>query len=393
MALFGKNENEAAYTGGKKHWADVIKNTGPGELMIWRQPEEDFNTNSTLIVMPGEEAIFIKGGTVEQVFENGTYQLSTDNYPFISRLRNAFTGGVSTFNCVVYFVRKADSMEILWGTDSPIQVRDKYWGVRTDARARGAYKVRIANPTKFLEKLVGNNIPYQTQDDLNKYFRHELQGKVKSAVSKFLNSLTQELIGIDAYLDELSEQVEPYINEALEYYGLKCVKFTLSGLDVDVTKYDILDESQIGLIAKDRFEKGKELEFRTSKAGVDMLGNDWGRVQGVEILKDLANNPNSGGVAAAGAGMGMGIGAAGAFGSIAQQVFAPVNNEFAVQPNTSPQSGPSGRFTQQSAVTNQSQPTVEDPVEVLGKLKKLLDAGLIEQAEYDAKKEEILSRM
>lgn len=42
MALFGKNPNEAAYTGGKKHWADVIKNTGPGELLIWRQPEEDF---------------------------------------------------------------------------------------------------------------------------------------------------------------------------------------------------------------------------------------------------------------------------------------------------------------------------------------------------------------
>lgn len=75
MALFNKNPNEVAYTGGKKHWADVIKNTGSGELLIWRQPEEDFNTNSTLIVMPGEEAIFIKGGTVEQVFENGTYRL------------------------------------------------------------------------------------------------------------------------------------------------------------------------------------------------------------------------------------------------------------------------------------------------------------------------------
>lgn len=67
MALFGKNPNEVAYTGGKKHWADVIKNTGPGELLIWRQPEEDFNTNSTLIVMPGEEAIFIKGGNIEEV--------------------------------------------------------------------------------------------------------------------------------------------------------------------------------------------------------------------------------------------------------------------------------------------------------------------------------------
>ena len=34
-----------------------------------------------------------------------------------------------------------------------------------------------------------------------------------------------------------------------------------------------------------------------------------------------------------------------------------------------------------------------DPVEVLSKLKSMLDAGLISQSEYDAKKNEILSRL
>ena len=379
MALFNKNPNEVAYTGGKKHWADVIKNTGPGELLIWRQPEEDFNTNSTLIVMPGEEAIFIKGGTVEQVFESGTYKLSTENYPFISRLRNAFTGGISTFNCVVYFVRKADSKEIRWGTDSPIQVRDKVWGVRTDARVRGAYKVRIENPAKFLEKLIGNNVPFQFQEELDKYFASEFQGKIKAAVSKFLNALEQELIGIDAYMDELSEKIEPYIDEIISDYGLKCVRFSLAGLDIDNTKYDQMDESIM------------------KKQELGILGDDWGRVQGVEVLKDLANNPGAGGVAAAGAGMGMGIGAAGAFGSIAQQVFAPAQNGFAPQQPTNPtQNVPSGRFTQKNATASSTQADAsipEDPMEVLGKLKKMLDAGLIEQAEYDAKKSEILNRM
>ena len=292
MALFNKNPNEAAYVGGKKHWTDVIKNSGSGELLIWRQPEEDFNTNSTLVVMPGEEAIFIKGGTVEQVFENGTYKLSTDNYPFISRLRNAFSGGISTFNCVVYFVRKADSKEIRWGTETPIQVRDKVWGVRTDARVRGAYKVRIENPAKFLEKLIGNNIPFQFQEELDKYFASEFQGKIKTAVSKFLNALEQELIGIDAYMDELSEKIEPYIDEIVSDYGLKCVKFSLAGLDIDTTKYDVIDASQIELIARSRGYQG-------DKAGLDILGSDWGRIQGAGILRDLANNPGAGGVAAA----------------------------------------------------------------------------------------------
>lgn len=384
MSIF-KNDNESAYVGGRKHWTDVIKNSGNGDLLIWRQPEEDFNTNSTLIVMPGEEAIFIKGGTIEQVFENGTYKLSTENYPFISRLRNMFSGGVSTFNCVVYFVRKADSAEIIWGTDSPIQVRDKVWGIRTDAKVRGAYKVRIDNPAKFLEKLIGNNIFNQAQDELNKYFRNEFQGKIKAAVSRFLNSLNQELIGLDAYLDELSDKVEPFIDEALADYGLKCVKFSLSGLDIDISKYDQLDASQIELIARTRGYQG-------DKAGLDILGTDWARVQGVNVLRDLANNPGAGGVAAAGAGMGMGIGAAGAFGAIAQQVFAPVTGGTPQQGQfVPPQSG--GRFVQKPAESEQPKEPSQDPMEVLGKLKKLLDAGLIEQAEYDAKKREVLSRM
>ena len=52
MSLF-RNKNEQAYVGGKKHWTDVLKNSGPANALLWRLPEEDFNTNSTLIVMPG----------------------------------------------------------------------------------------------------------------------------------------------------------------------------------------------------------------------------------------------------------------------------------------------------------------------------------------------------
>ncbi len=386
MALFRKNPNEVAYAGGKKHWTDVIKNTGPGELLIWRQPEEDFNTNSTLVVMPGEEAIFIKGGTVEQVFENGTYKLSTENYPFISRLRNAFSGGISTFNCVVYFVRKAHSVEIRWGTDSPIQVRDKLLGVATKLRARGSYKVQIGNPAKFLEKLVGNNIQMQFQEELNKYFINEFQSKIKSVIARALNETNTELLGIDARLDEFSEVIEPFMQETLDNYGLKCVKFVVSAIDIDDDelrrKYD-----EIGM---DAIAKIKNAQ--ADKAVMGVLGDDWGKQQAANILSSIANNPGAGGVAAAGAGMGMGIGAGSVFGSMAQQMFTPMNPN-PVQPQQSAGPAASGRFTQRSADQAAPAASAEDPIEVLGKLKKMLDAGLIEQSEYDLKKQEILRRM
>lgn len=378
MALFGKNPNEVAYTGGKKHWADVIKNTGPGELLIWRQPEEDFNTNSTLIVMPGEEAIFIKGGTIEQTFDNGTYKLSTENYPFISRLRNAFTGGISTFNCVVYFVRKAHSMEIFWGTDSPIQVRDPIMRIATSIQARGSYKVQVGNPGKFLTKMLGNNVPFLAQGELNNYFIGEFQQHIKSAIARAIRDSNQEIMGICAEQDILAQNIHPILQEILDDYGLKLITFSIMALD----------------IPENDPNRQKLEEAFANKGVMGILGDDWGRQQATEILHSLANNPGAGGMAAAGAGMGMGVAAGGVFAGMAQQMFSPMQQQ--TSPQQPIQTTQSSRFVQRNVAnetTTTAQSTSEDPVVALQKLKTMLDAGLIPQEVYNSKMNEILSRM
>lgn len=375
MALFGRNLNEDAYVGGKKHFADVIKNSGPGELLIWRQPEEDFNTNSTLVVMPGEEAIFIKGGNIEQTFDSGTYKLSTENYPFIGRLRNAFTGGVSTFNCVVYFVRKAHSMEIYWGTDSPIQVRDPVMMIATSVQARGAYKIQIDDGGKLLTKILGNNVPFLMQGELNKYFINEFQQHIKSSLARAILESNKEILGICAEQDVMAERVRPILEEILDDYGIKLVSFTIAALDIP-----------------DNDPNRQRLENAFASKGVmNILGADWGRQQASEILHTMAANPGAGGSAAAGAGMGMGMAAGGAFASMAQEMFAPMTSQQAAIQH--PQQ--SGRFQQRgsSEAVAQARQQHEDPVVALTKLKQMLDAGLITQTIYDAKMNEILGRM
>ena len=379
MGLFDRNPNETAYVGGKKHWTDVIKNSGPGDLLIWRQPEEDFNTNSTLIVMPGEEAIFIKGGNIEQTFDSGTYKLSTENYPFISRLRNAFSGGISTFNCVVYFVRKAHSMEIFWGTDSPIQVRDPVMMISTSVQARGSYKVQVDNPGKFLTKMVGNNVPFIMQGELNNYFISEFQQHIKSSLARAIRSANQEILGICAEQDILAGQIHPILQEILDDYGLKLITFTIAAID----------------IPENDPNRQKLEEAFANKSVMRILGDDWGRQQASEMLHTLAANPGAGGIAAAGAGMGMGMAAGGVFAGMAQQMFTPMQQQVPIQQQQPVQTAPSGRFQQRGAAAPapQTAQSSEDPVEALKKLKTMLDAGLIPQEVYLSKMNEILSRM
>jgi len=361
MGLFNKkNPNESAYIGGKKHFTDVIKNSGIGELLIWRQPEEDFNTTSTLIVMPGEEAIFIKGGGIEQVFSNGTYKLSTENYPFVSRLRNYFSGGISSFNCVVYFVRKAHSEEILWGTDSPIQVRDRVLGIATKLKARGAYKIQVDNPSKFLEKLIGNNVSFLQQDSIPKYFRSEFQSKIKSSIASAVTNSNIELLGIDARLDEFSNVIQPFLQEIFDDYGLRLVKFSVAACDIaDDELRNKYDEYGIENLQKMR-------NAQSDKVVMGILGEDWGRQQAVNIMSNISNNPGAGSLATAGAGLGIGVAAGNTLGTISTQIFSAANTP---------------------------QQTTQIQIEKIKQLKELLDIDAITQTEFDDKKKEILSKM
>ena len=303
MGLFNnKNPNETAYVGGKKHFTDVIKNSGPGELLLWRQPEEDFNTNSTLIVMPGEEAIFINGGNIEQVFTSGTYKLNTNNYPFISRLRNAFSGGISTFNCVVYFVRKAVSMEIYWGTDSPIQVRDPIFQIACDVQARGSYKVSIEDSAKFLTLMIGNNVFLTTQAELTNFFRSQFLMHIKSNLAKAIKNSGEELIGINAQQEVIANELSKIISGIFDEYGIYLQTFSVESIDV-------VDN-----------ENRQKLEDAISSKGVmGILGDNWERQKQFELMKDVANNPTN--FAGMGAGIGAGIGMGGAFSSMANGMF------------------------------------------------------------------------
>ena len=290
--------------------------------MIWRQPEEDFNNNSTLIVMPGEAAIFVNEGRIEEVFYSGTYRLSTENYPFLSRLRNSLSGGISAFHCVVYFVRAAHTMEIKWGTASPIEVRDKVLGIATKMRARGAYKVEVENPALFLNKLIGSRVLSTTEADLDRYFAQEFQSKIKSAISTAVQNRNGEILGIDSRMDELSQVIAPMLNGLMAEYGLRCAGFAISAIDVDDTEL----RRQYDAMGMDAIAKMRNAQ--ADRAVMDLLGDKWEKQQSVYLMGQMIDNVGGGdggadSAVSSGANLGMGLAAMGMMGSMAQQMVQP----------------------------------------------------------------------
>lgn len=389
MGLFKKNENETAFVGGKKNFREVIKNEGTEGALFWKDPREDFNSNTTLIVKPGEQAIFVNEGKIEQVFEEGTYVLQTKNYPFLSRIPNSLTGGISKFNAVIYFANTTSAKTLRWGTQRPLQVRDcKYDIDNISIRARASYSIKITNPAVFLRELYGNQQSDYSFEEIEDELRDKMYAYIQDAIKQRLNHYEQGIHEATENLVSLSKQVAPNIEEIVMDFGLSLKNFLIEDIEIDPESANVYKEMNKSSVWK---RQGTNFQEATM----------------MDVMKEAAKNPGSGGMANMGMGLGMGVATGNYMGTMAGQMMNPMYQQPMYQ---QPMYQPLVAGQMQAVSNNMQQPMAgqmqnmpndsqqpdsgqEDPMAVLGKLKQLMDAGLIEKEEYDAKKAEVLSRL
>ena len=69
---------------------------------VWKFPYNNIVTGARLIVNQSQEAIFVSGGQIADVFGPGTHTLSTGNLPILSRLINIPFGKKTPFTAEVW---------------------------------------------------------------------------------------------------------------------------------------------------------------------------------------------------------------------------------------------------------------------------------------------------
>ncbi|MBR2188483.1 MAG: SPFH domain-containing protein, partial [Eubacterium sp.] len=220
----------------------VIEYQGSNDVLIYKFPEEEFNTHSKLIVRPSQEAIFIRGGQMADSMSPGTYTLKTGNIPILSKLINLPSDGQSPFQASVYFVNKTMAWDMKWGIPEQIRILDPIYGMPVNASASGSMAVQIAEPRRFLEKMVGT-ADIVTKDMLQAQFRSLIVAKVKKALSQLLRKFGFETM--NEYLEELSVSLSPDISAEMEDYGVTLQKFLIDRIKLDDKDVARIDQQTI----------------------------------------------------------------------------------------------------------------------------------------------------
>lgn len=295
---------------------DVVKYNGGSDVFAWKYPNEELGTWTQLIVNKSQEAILVNEGRAIALFGHGRYTLDTKNVPLLKNIVNIPFGGRSPYTAEVWYINKAQNLDIRWGTPSPVQIQDPKYGVFVPVRSNGTFGIRIADSWKFLTKLVGTVSAFD-KTTVSNYFRGLYISQVKDIISSYFVQKQISIVEINAYINELSQHMRERIAPVMLDYGVDLVSFYVN--DISVPEDDTAVKQLKDALAK--------------RAEMNIIGYNYQQGRSFDVLEGLAKNPGSSAPTFLGIGASLGSGSAvgSAFNNIAQQMQPQNLNDSSIQ--------------------------------------------------------------
>ncbi|NLB83244.1 MAG: SPFH domain-containing protein [Synergistaceae bacterium] len=303
-------------------------NPGPGseDLLAWRyrdqtNPEksDELGTWSQLVVGESQEAILFRNGQALDLFGPGRYTLSTANVPLLSRVVNLPFGGESPFKAEVWFVNKIHVLDVKWGTAVPLQLQDPKYGILLPVRSYGQFGVRVEDSRKFLIKLVGA-LPRFDRESLVRYFRGLLLTRAADLISTYLVHKKISIVEVNAFLDEISDEMLARVRPLLGQYGIEVVNFFVNSINIPE------EDPAVAELKKTLTERAK----------MEVLGYSYQQMRSFDALDKAASNEGGGSLINAGLGLGIGVGMGGPFGKMAGEMGQNLSSDDSTQTRTVP---------------------------------------------------------
>ena len=294
-------------------WLDSTDDT-----IVWRFPDEDhaIKMGAKLTVREGQTAIFVNEGQIADVFKPGLFTLNTQNLPILTKLRSWKYGFDSPFKAEVYFVSTRNFLDIKWGTQNPIMMRDADFGV-VRLRAFGTYGIRVVDAGVFLKEVVGTDGEY-TRDKIE----GQLRSMLVSAFTQLVSKANIPALDLAANYASIGDQARGQMDQEFQRFGLSLTRFLIENISVPPEVEKMLDtRSRMGIVG----DMGRYMQFQTA-----------------DSIPEAAAAGGS-----AGAAMGMGAGVA-----MGQQMMSGMAASMPpVQQSPPPQSAGPAAATPQAAAT------------------------------------------
>jgi excisionase family DNA binding protein len=250
-------------------YTDAMRNE-----MVHRIPERgsgDFRIGSQLIVRESQEAVFVRDGQALDSFGPGRHTITTANVPLLTDLVGKAFSGRTPFTAEVYFVSKREFLNLGWGTQQPIIVRDPEFGAAA-LQGFGTYTLQISNAQMFIAKIVGTGARYTTNE-----IENQLRGVLLEKLQDVLGELKLSVLDLAGMTEEIRGAVRAKAAEMFQQWGVELKSLVINSLKPAANQLEVLAE--MGLVGADRV-RGLQA-MRTADATLEAAKQEGGGMAGM----------------------------------------------------------------------------------------------------------------
>lgn len=346
--------------GGVKEMA-IARPDSSKDQWVYKHPDQTIPWKAQLTVDSDEIAMFFKNGAFVGSLSAGRHTLDGNNIPFLGQLVDKFTGG-NVFISEVYFVNTREMPSIKFGT-SVGDIPDPQTQLRVRLMVFGEFSAKVFDPQKFVIGLVGQRMA--DNEMFIGWFKSQVQKTIKDHIAELIVKENWPVMKVTsgAYTEEIEEYTITGVRKHIESYGVEVVRFGDFTISMDPADKERLDK----LIER--------------AAYVNMAGG-YQQMAQAEMMLGAAEGMKKGGGGGGleGAGIGMGFAMAG-------QMVNMMQPQQGMRPGQAPAA---------AAVVAAPAAPAETGEQIMAKLKQLGElkaSGVLTDAEFDAKKKELLSRL
>ena len=371
----------------------VLKETNADRGSNTSSSENIITNGSKIIVPEGTALITLQDGQITgMIAEAGGYEFRSDDINsksmfsgdgiLASTIKESWErfkfGGQPGSQQLAFYVNLKEIPNNKFGTQSPIYWDDAYLNAQVGAVTRGTYTLKIVDPLLFVKNFVPTSFlqpnasifDFADMDNAaGTQLFNEVVGTLSAAFSNYTNdpSKGNRIAKIQGDQIGFAQAMSKAVEDAYQWKtqrGLEIVKTAILAIEYDEdTKALLSDVKKADALSGAR---GNSFMQQSVARGLQAAGE------------------NEGGSALAF--MGMGLNAASLMTQGMQQQPQAEVNPFINTANSQPQSQDMTNLAAKVATSSNT----EDPYAKLTEMKKLLDAGVITQEDFDAVKAKIL---
>lgn len=198
-----------------------------GNQMVHRIPETgsgEIKYGAQLTVRESQAGIFFYKGKAVEAFPVGRHTLKTANIPILTKIASLPWGLASPLRAEVYFVNLKTFTNLKWGTRDPVAFKDKELGL-IRLRAFGVFNVQIVQPVLFINRLVGTQGIFVTEE-IEEY----LNLVIVSRFNDLLGETIDSILDIPSKYDELSLNLAKRLHDDFCHFGLSLTHLYMNSI-------------------------------------------------------------------------------------------------------------------------------------------------------------------